>query len=379
MDFTLTEAQEAIRQRAREFAEKEIAPTATERDEREEFSREIFDKMGEAGFAGIPYPAQYGGAGLDFLSFTLVAEELARVESGWVLCLASHSILAGGTIFQFGSEELKQKYLVPLAQGKKLACFSLTEPGAGSDAASLQTTATLEGDEYVLNGRKVFATNAGDAEIYVIFAMTDKAQGTRGISCFVVEKGTPGLSFGPKPRKLGVRGTVQRELILENCRIPKANIIGQEGAGFRAALGSLDWGRVGIAAQGLGIAQGALDNALNYGKTRIQFGKPIAENQAISFMLADMATETEAVRLLVYRAASVLDQGKRATQEAAMAKMYATDVALKVSADAVQIMGGLGCTKEAPVERFMRDAKVTQIYEGTNQVMRMVISGGILR
>lgn len=379
MDFKPSEKQETFRRRAREFAEKEMAPTAAERDEKEEFSREIFDRLGKEGLVGIPYPEAYGGSGGDLTSFAMAVEEFSRVDASWGLVLPVDVALAGGSLFLHGNEEQKQKYLVPLAAGQHLASFSLTEAGAGSDPASMESTAVLDGDHYLLSGKKVFATNADEAETYVIFAMTDKAQGARGISAFILEKGYPGLSFGGRPSKLGIRATLQREIILENCRVPRENLLAQEGAGFRIALAALDLGRIGIAAQGVGIAQGAYEEALRYTKTRTQFGRPIAENQGVSFMLADMATEIEAARLLNYWAASSYDQGQRVSKEAAMAKRFATDTAMRVACDAVQLLGGLGTTKASPVERYLRDAKVTQIYEGTNQIMRVVIGASILR
>ncbi|MBI2847065.1 MAG: acyl-CoA dehydrogenase family protein [Chloroflexi bacterium] len=379
MNFTPTAEQLAIKDKAREFAEKVLAPTVAERDEKEEFRREIFDMLGEAGLAGINIPKNYGGLGLDMVALALATEELSRIEGAWGLILPSHTVLAGSSIAQNGTEEQKQKYLVPMAKGTKLACFSITEAGAGSDAGGMTSTAVLAGEHYVLNGKKIYATNGGEADVYVIFAYTDKTKGTRGISAFIVEKDTPGLSFGPKLQKLGVRSSVQREIFFENCNIPRENLLGQEGQGFRIALGALDGGRAGIAAQGVGLAQGAYEVALTHTKKRVQFGNPLSEQQSIRFMLADMATEIEAARLLTLKAAFLLDQGQRASKEAAMAKTFATDVAMRVSIDAVQLLGGVGVTKFSAAERFMRDAKVTQIYEGTNQVMKIVISAAILR
>lgn len=379
MDFQLSEEQIRIRKMVREFAEKEIAPTAAERDEKELFSREIFDKMGKLGLLGLPYPKEYGGAGSDFLSYAIAVEEVSRACASTGIGLSVHVSLCSWQLFTYGNEAQKEKFLRPLLEGKKLGAFSLTEPNAGTDAASQQTVAVRQGDEYVLNGSKIFTTNGGEAEIYIVFAMTDKSKGTKGIAAFVIEKGTPGFSFGKKEVKMGIRSSVQREVILEDCHIPAANLLGKEGDGFKIAMTTLDGGRIGVAAQALGIAQAALEHAVKYAKERVQFGKPIASNQAIAFMLADMATQVEAARFLVYRAAYNKSRHLPYAKEAAMAKLFATDAAMKVTTDAVQIFGGYGYSREFPVERLMRDAKITQIYEGTNQVQRMVISGALLR
>jgi alkylation response protein AidB-like acyl-CoA dehydrogenase len=379
MNFILTPEQEDIRKMVREFAAKSIAPTAAERDEKELFPREIFDQMGELGLLGLPYPEEYGGAGSDYVSYAIAVEEISKVCGSTGIGLSVHVSLCSGPIFLYGNEEQKQKYLRPLAEGKKLGAFGLTEPNAGTDAANGSSTAVKEGDSYVLNGTKVFNTNGGEAETYVVFAATDKSLGPKGMSAFILEKGTPGFSFGKKEVKMGIRSSVQRELIFENCRIPAANLLGKEGDGFKIAMSTLDSGRIGVAAQATGIAQGALDEAIKYAKQRVQFGKPIATFQAVNFMLADMATKVEAARLLTYQAAYKRANGMPYAKEAAMAKMFASDAAMAVTTDAVQVFGGYGFSREYPVERMMRDAKITQIYEGTNQAQRMVIAGNILR
>lgn len=379
MEFVLTEEQESIRKMVRDFAEKSIAPTAAERDEKEQFSREIFDQMGELGFLGLPYPEEYGGAGSDFLAYAIAVEEISHVCASTGIGLSVHTSLCAWPIFHYGSEEQKQKFLRPLAEGVKLGAFGLTEPNAGTDVGNASTTAVRDGEYYLLNGTKVFNTNGGEAEIEVIIAATDKAKGIKGMSAFIVEKGTPGLSFGKKEVKMGIRSSVQREVIMENCRVPASNLLGKEGEGFKIAMTTLDGGRIGVAAQAVGIAQGALEAAIKYAKQRMQFGKPIASNQAISFKLADMATKVDAARFLTYRAAYHKSRHLPYSKEAAMAKMFASDAAMEVTTEAVQIYGGYGFSREYPVERFMRDAKITQIYEGTNEAQRMVISGSILR
>ncbi|WP_312419829.1 acyl-CoA dehydrogenase [Anaerospora hongkongensis] len=379
MEFVLSQEQIDIQKMVKEFAEKSVAPTAAERDEKEYFSREIFDQMGELGLLGIPYPEEYGGVGADFLSYAIAVEEISRVCGSTGIGLSVHTSLCSWPIFQYGTEEQKQKFLRPLAEGTKLGGFGLTEPNAGTDASNGSTIAVRDGDCYIINGTKVFNTNGGEAEIEVIIAATDKAAGLKGMSAFIVEKGTPGFNFGKKEVKMGIRSSVQRELIFENCRIPAANLLGKEGAGFKIAMTTLDGGRIGVAAQSVGLAQGAMEHALKYAKERVQFGKPIASNQSISFMLADMAAKVDAARLLTYRAAYHKSKHLPYAKEAAMAKMFASDAAMSVTTDAVQIFGGYGYSREYPVERFMRDAKITQIYEGTNQAMRMVVSGALLR
>jgi butyryl-CoA dehydrogenase len=379
MQFELTDEQKMMQKMVREFAEKDVAPGVEERDEQEKFDRGLFDNLGELGVTGICFPEQYGGAGGDLLSYILAIEEVSKVDDGLGIALSAHVSLCSWPIYAYGSEEQKQKYLTALTDGKKFGAFALTEPNAGTDAASQQTVAVLQGDHYVLNGSKIFITNAGEAEIYVIFAMTDKSKGVKGISAFILEKEMPGFTFGKKEHKMGIRSSQTMELIFQDVKVPVANLLGKEGDGFKIAMSTLDGGRIGVAAQALGIAQAALDHAVKYSKERVQFGKPIAANQAIAFMLADMAVKVDAARLLTYRAAWLKDHGQPYSKEAAMAKLYASDAAMSVTTDAVQIFGGYGYSREYPVERLMRNAKITQIYEGTNQVQRMVVSGAILR
>lgn len=379
MHFELTENQKMIQKMVREFAEKEVAPGAADRDEKEEFSRELYDAMGDMGLTGLCFPEQYGGADGEYLSYIMAVEELSRFDDSVGVTLATSVSLCQWPIFAYGTEEQKQKYLVPLVEGTKLGAFGLTEPNAGTDAASQQTVAVDKGDHYLLNGSKIFITNGGEAETYVIFAMTDKSKGVKGITAFILEKGMPGFTFGKKEHKLGIRGSITMELIFQDVKVPKDNRLGKEGEGFKIAMSTLDGGRIGIAAQALGIAQAALDHSVKYSKERVQFGKPIGSNQAVAFMLADMATKVDAARFLVYRAAYCKDAGLPFSKEAAMAKMYASDVAMQVTTDAVQIFGGYGYSREYPVERLMRNAKITQIYEGTNQVQRIVISSALLR
>ncbi|MBB5324030.1 acyl-CoA dehydrogenase [Anoxybacillus tepidamans] len=374
MNFQLTEEHEMIRKMVRDFAKNEVAPTAAERDEEERFDREIFNKMAELGLTGIPWPEEYGGIGSDYLAYVIAIEELSKVCASTGVTLSAHISLASWPIYKFGTEEQKQTYLRALATGEKLGAYGLSEPGAGSDVSSMKTRAVLDGDHYVLNGSKVWITNGGEAEIYVVFAVTDPEKKHKGISAFIVEKGTPGFSIGKKEKKLGIRSSPTTELIFEDCRIPKENLLGQEGEGFKIAMMTLDGGRNGIAAQAVGIAQGALDAAVEYAKGRVQFGKPIAEQQGVGFKLADMATAIEAARLLTYQAAWLESNGLPYGKASAMAKLFAGDTAMKVTVDAVQIFGGYGYTKDYPVERFMRDAKITQIYEGTQEIQRLVIS-----
>lgn len=374
MRFQLTEEHEMIRKMVRDFAENEVAPTAAERDEQEIFDRSIFDKMAELGLTGIPWPEKYGGIGSDFLAYAIAVEELSRVDASAGVLISAHTSLASWPIYKFGTEEQKQKYLRPLAEGKKIGAFGLTEPGSGSDAGGMKTTARLEGDHYVLNGSKIFITNGGVAEIYVVFALTDPSQKTRGVTAFIVESDFPGFSVGKKEKKLGIRSSPTTELIFEDCKVPVENVLGNVGEGFKIAMMTLDGGRNGIAAQAVGIAQGALDAAIAYAKERQQFGKPIAVQQGIGFKLADMATSVEAARLLTYQAAWRESEGLPYGKESAMSKLFAGDTAMKVTTEAVQIFGGYGYTKEYPVERYMRDAKITQIYEGTQEIQRLVIS-----
>lgn len=382
MDFKLTEEQEMIRKMVRDFAENECGPGAAERDEKEEFDRSLFDKLGELGLNGIVFPEVYGGAESDYISYAIAVEELSRVDSSVGVTLSAHTSLCANPIYRFGTEEQKKKFLTPLANGEKLGAFGLTEPFAGSDSGGTRTTAVLDGDEYVLNGTKIFITNGFEAETYVVTAVTDKEARPKhkGISAFILEKGTPGFTFGKKEHKLGIRSSLTYELVFDNCRIPKENILANEGDGFKVAMLTLDYGRIGIASQALGIAQGAYEAALAYAKDRKQFGAPIANLQAIQFKLADMAMEIDAARLLVYRAAFLAtDKSNKISTEAAMAKCYASDVAMKVTTEAVQVLGGYGYTREYPLERMMRDAKITQIYEGTNEIQRVVIAANILR
>ncbi|MGL4913464.1 MAG: acyl-CoA dehydrogenase [Romboutsia sp.] len=370
---------ELLRQMYREFTVNEVAPIAHEIDEEEKFPFETVDKMAECGMLGIPFPKIYGGEGGDYLGYTLAVEELSKACATTGVILSAHTSLGAAPIYEFGNEEQKQKYLVPLAKGDKLGAFGLTEPNAGTDASAQQTTAIEDGDYYILNGSKIFITNAGIADIYIIMAMTDKSKGTRGISAFIVEKDTEGFRIGKKEKKLGIRGSSTCELIFENCKIPKENLIGKVGQGFKIAMKTLDGGRIGIAAQALGIAQGALDKTVEYVKERKQFGKSISAFQNTQFELANMKTKIEAARLLVYQAATKKDEDKPFSVEAAMAKLYASEVAMEVTTKAVQLHGGYGYTREYDVERMMRDAKITEIYEGTSEVQRMVISADLLK
>ncbi len=381
MIFDLTEEQALIRSMVREFAEKEVAPSARERDEQERFDRVLmFDRLAELGLTGIVFPEEYGGAGADYISYAIAVEELSRVCASTGVTLSAHLSLGANPIFLFGTEEQKQKYLVPLATGEKMGAFGLTEPAAGSDAGGTKTTAYRDGESWVLNGTKIFITNGGEADTYVIFARTDKAaEKHHGISAFIVKKGTPGFSFGKKEEKMGIRSSPTLELIFENCRIPLENLLGKEGEGFRVAMKTLDGGRIGIASQALGIAQGALDAVVEYAKERKQFDSPISHFQGVQFQIADMATQTEAARLMVYNAAYRASNGQNYSQQSAMAKLMASETAMRVTTQAVQIFGGYGYTREFPVERMMRDAKITEIYEGTSEVQRLVIGSGLTR
>lgn len=382
MDFRLTEMQADIANLARDFAEKRLVPTVKERDEKETFDRAILDEMGQLGLLGIPWAEEDGGVGADFLSLAVACEEIAKVDPSIALSFEVHTMLCSWPIWKFGTPAQKAKYLKPLAEGTKLGAFGLTEPNAGTDALNGSTTAVKNEDgSYTLNGSKVFNTNGGEAEVTVVFAATDKTKGAKGMSAFIVEKGTEGFTYGKKEVKMGIRASVQRELVFQNVRIPAENLLGKEGDGFKIAMMTLDGGRVGVGAQALGIAEGAYNEAVKYAKERVQFGKPIATKQAIAFMLADMKVKIETARLAVYKAAWQMGQGdgKSYSMEASIAKKYASDIAMEVTTDAVQVFGGYGFTREYPVERYMRDAKITQIYEGTNQVQQMVISGVILK
>lgn len=379
MNFQLTEEHDMLRKMIRDFAENQVAPTAAERDEEERFDRSIFEQMAELGLTGIPWPEQYGGAGADYLSYVIAVEELSRVDASIGVTLSAHVSLASWPIYKFGTEEQKQKFLRPLAEGKKMGAYCLTEPGSGSDSAGMRTMAVRDGDHYILNGSKIFITNAGDAEIYVVFAVTNPELKHKGISAFIVEKGMDGFTMGKKEKKLGIRSSPTLAVNFEDVRVPAENMLGEEGQGFKIAMMTLDGGRNGIAAQALGIAQGAFEHALGYAKERNQFGKPIASLQAIQFKLADMATKIEASRLLTYQAAWLEDQGLPYGKASAMSKVFAGDTAMEVTTEAVQVFGGYGYTREYPVERFMRDAKITQIYEGTNEIQRVVISNYLLK
>ena len=379
MDFNLTEQQKMMQKLFREVAQNEVKENAADVDESERFPKENVEVMRQAKMLGIPYSREYGGAGADYLSYILAVEELSKTCATTGVVLSAHTSLGTWPIAQFGTDAQKQKYLPDLCTGKKLAAFGLTEPNAGTDAAGQQTTAVLKGDHYVLNGTKIFITNAGEADVYIIFAMTDKSKGTHGISAFIVEKGMPGFTFGLHEKKLGIRGSATSELIFNNVEIPVENLLGKEGQGFKIAMKTLDGGRIGIAAQALGIAQGAIDEVVPYVKARKQFGRPISKFQNTQFQLADMQCKTDAARMLVYRAAMAKENGEPYTVLAAEAKLFAAEVAMEVTTKAIQLMGGYGYTRDLPVERMFRDAKITEIYEGTSEVQRMVISGAVLR
>ena len=379
MEFKLSKEQEMVRDVMREFTEKEVEPIAKEIDETGRFPRETVEKMARYNMLGIPFPVEYGGAGGDEVAYAIAVEELSKACGTTGVICSAHTSLGCWPLFKYGTEEQKQKYLVPLAKGEKLGAFGLTEPNAGTDAAGQQTVAVLDGDNYILNGSKIFITNGGQADVYIIFAMTDKSKGTRGISAFIVEKDAPGFSIGKVEDKMGIRGSSTTELIFTDCVIPKENLLGKEGKGFGIAMSTLDGGRIGIAAQALGIAQGALDETIQYIKEREQFGRPLAKFQGLQWMIADMATEIDAARLLVYRAAYNKANGLPYNKEAAMAKLFAANTAMDVTTKCVQLHGGYGFTKDYPVERMMRDAKITEIYEGTSQVQQMVIAANLLR
>jgi alkylation response protein AidB-like acyl-CoA dehydrogenase len=379
MDYFLNEDQIMIRDLARQIAEEKVVPVRGELDEKEEFPWGIMEVLAQSDLFGLFIPEEYGGLGKGALELCVAVEELSRACLGVATTYAANAL---GTypILLFGSDDQKKKYLPDISLGKRLVAFGLTEPNAGSDAGGIQTTARLEGNEYVLNGTKQWITNGGEAEIYTIIAMTDKSKGTRGASAFIIEKDTPGFLFGKKEKKMGIRASSTRELIFESCRIPKENIIGKEGLGFIVAMKTLDNARVGVGAQGVGTAQGAFDEAVKFARQRIQFGHPIISFQAVQHMLADMATEIEAARALVYAVARYMDSGaKDVSKVAAMAKVFATDMAMKVTTNAVQVMGGSGYMKEYPVEKMMRDAKILQIYEGTNQIQRNVIGQALIK
>ena len=379
MDFDLNEHQQMIRDTAREFAEKEMKPVAGKFDEEAIFPEEIVKQLGELGFMGMMVPEEYGGAALDCVSYAIAVEEISRGDASVGVTMSVNNSLVCQPILDYGTEEQKKKYLPDLAQGKKLGAYAITEPEAGSDAGNVQTTAVLDGDHYIINGSKVFITNGGQADTLVIFASTDKEAKAKGISGFIVEKGMPGFSIGKHENKMGMRAADTSELIFEDCKVPKGNLLGPEGKGFRIALEALDGGRIGIAAQAVGIGQACLEASVAYSKERKQFGKRICEFQAIQWMLANMATSIEAARYLTYRAAHVKDKSPRFAKEAAEAKLFASEVAMKAAIDAVQIHGGYGYMKDYDVERYFRDAKLTEIYEGTSEVQRLVIAANLLR
>ena len=383
MNFTLSKEHEMARTLFHEFAEKEVKPLAQEVDETEQFPKETVEKMGKLGFLGIPVPKEYGGQGCDTLAYAMCVEELSKVCATTGVIVSAHTSLCCDPIKTYGTEEQKQKYLIPLAKGEKLGAFGLTEPGAGTDAQGQQTKAVLDGDEWVLNGTKIFITNGKEADVYVVIAVTGivekRGKKQKEISAFLVEKGTPGFEFGTKEKKMGIRGSATYELIFTDCRIPKENMLGKQGEGFKIAMHTLDGGRIGIAAQALGIAEGALERTVEYVKERKQFGRSIAPFQNTQFQLADMATKVQAAQMMVYRAAVAKDTQKSYSVEAAMAKLYAAEVAMEVTTQAVQLHGGYGYIREYDVERMMRDAKITEIYEGTSEVQRMVISANLLK
>ena len=378
MLFQTTQAHEELRAKIRAFAETEVKPNAILMDQESKFPAEAVKKLAKMGLMGIPYPKEYGGAGLDVMSYAIAVEELSRVDGGTGVILSAHVSLGTWPIFAFGTEEQKQKYLVPLAKGEKIGAFGLTEPNAGSDAGGTETTAIDKGDHWLLNGQKIFITNGGVADTYVVFAVTTPDIGTRGISAFIVEKGWKGFTFEPHYDKMGIRSSETCQLNFDDVKVPKENLLGKEGQGFKIAMATLDGGRIGIASQALGIAQGAYESAVEYAKERVQFGKPIGFNQALTFKLADMATKLKCARMLVYSAAEKKEAHEPYSVDAAMAKLYASEAALEIVNDAVQIYGGTGFLKGMDVERMYRDAKITTIYEGTSEVQRMVIGASIM-
>jgi len=379
MDFELTDEQQLIREAVREFAETEIAPIAAELDRDHRFPAELIPKLSGLNLMGMPYPEKAGGAGADYVSYVIAIEEISRACASTGIIVSAHTSLATWPVYKFGTEARHDRYLADMASGRRLGAFALTEPAAGTDAGAGTATAVRSGGEYVLNGTKMFITNAPYAEVYIVFAKTDPAQGTRGMSAFIVEKDTPGFSVGEAEHKLGIRGSSTPPIYFADCHIPADALLGGEGNGFRVAMATLDGGRIGVSAQALGIAQAALDASVAYAKERVQFGKPIATLQAIQWMIADMATQVDAARLLVYRAASCVDNGRPYSTEGAMAKLFASETATRVADRAIQIHGGYGYTESYPVERNYRDAKITELYEGTSEAQRMVISRSYLR
>ena len=379
MDFRLTEEQELIRKNIREFAVKHIEPIAAEIDENSRHPSELFRKLGEGGWMGIPLPAEYGGAGADFVTHALVVEEVARACSSTGFTVSFHAGIIGTTLAAVGTPEQKMKFLVPLAKGEHKGAFCLTEPQAGTDVMAVTTTAVRDGDEYVIDGTKTFVSNGPLADTYILFCWTDRTAGRRGMSAFIVPKGSPGLLPGRHFDKMGMRSSQTSEVVFRKCRIPAENLLGREGAGLPMAMTGFDHGRIGIAAQAVGMLQAALDESIRYSKERVQFGNPIARHQAVAWMIADMATDLSAARLLAWNAASLKDRGLPFGREAAMAKLFATEKAMRHTVKAVQVHGGCGYIKGAKVERLMRDAKIAEIYEGTSEAQRMVISASVLR
>jgi butyryl-CoA dehydrogenase len=379
MEFALNKEQEMVKKMARQFAEKEIAPIAADIDEKAEFPTETIRKMGELGFMGMTVPKEWGGAGMDDLSYAIAVEEISRVCASHGVTMSVCNSLVCWPLMKYGTDAQKEKFLRPVASGKTLGCFALTEPNAGTDAGSQTTLAIKKGDDYVINGSKVFITNASKSDVTILFAMTDKSKGTKGITAFVVDSNTPGYSIGSVENKMGIRASIQTEIVFQDMVVSKDNILGQEGKGFGVAMATLDGGRIGIAAQALGIAQAAFEESVKYAKQREQFGKPISSFQAIQWFISDMATEIDAARLLVHKAAFDKWKGKPYTVSAAMAKFFASDIAMKATRNAIQVHGGYGFTKDYPVERFYRDAKITEIYEGTTEVQKMVIAGDLLK
>ncbi|MEB3236982.1 MAG: acyl-CoA dehydrogenase family protein [Candidatus Sericytochromatia bacterium] len=374
MNFQLTEDQLMLREMAREVAERDIAPYAADADLNQEFPRRQFEAIRDAGLLGLPFPEEVGGQGATTLDYVIVMEEISRACASTGVTFSVQTSLAGLPLFRFGNDAQKQQFLAPLNRGEKLGAYSLSEANSGTDAASLTCAARRDGDHYVVNGTKMWVTNGYHADTYIVYVTVDPALKHKGITALIIEKGTPGFTFGKKEDKLGIRGSATYELIFQDCRVPVANRLGEEGEGFKIAMWTLDGGRIGIAAQAIGIAQAALDAATRYTQERVQFGKPLSEQQAIAFTLADMATDIEAARLLMYRAAVLKDRGEDHTQAASMAKLLASETAMRVTTQAVQLHGGYGYVREFPVERLMRDAKITEIYEGTSEVQRMVIS-----
>ena len=379
MDFSISKKEILFRQMLREFTEKEVRPIAAEVDELERFPLETVKKMADLGIMGIPIPVEYGGSGADSSLYAIAVEELSRACATTGVIVSAHTSLCAAPIYEFGTFEQRDKYLPNLASGKHLGAFGLTEPNAGTDAAAQQTTAVPDGDNYILNGTKIFITNAAYADIFIVFAMTDRSKGTRGITAFIVEKDFPGFSIGKQEKKLGIRGSSTCELIFENCIVPKENMLGRENRGFGVAMKTLDGGRIGIAAQALGIAQGAMDETVKYVKERKQFGRAIGQFQNTQFQLADLQTKIEASRLFIRSAAYKKDNKMPFTVDAAYAKLFAAETAMEVTNKAIQFHGGYGYTREYPIERMMRDAKITEIYEGTSEVQRMVIAANLLK